>query len=477
MEITMFIIFVLCDLLIVPICWFSFGKTMGEYKEGMVLGVHIPPECVHHPDVSSLSGKTQKSWAIFQKINFAASILICFLCFWDFLIFLGVWLIWIVEYVAGLYYLIIIPHRKMYRLKLENGWVDYSRKMIRIDTSVSAVSEKLALSWKWHLPILFLTAATAFLVSAAEQKYDMFPSEMTLLWTLYGSGVGVCLMFLALHIGIMRIANRVYSENSEINLAANRVTKRGWTEGLTYASWINGAAWILLSICYYFIGPDIPVWLYGGYTILITGAAAALLISIGVSVGKRRKILESNREPYYTDDDEYWKYGWYNNPDDRHILVQDRFNSMNYAFNYGRPGVKVGVGILWGVLGVITIGVIIWVCLLMDSFDKAEVIFTENHGIFSFEAAGYDSEFNIDEIVSVSLIDELPDEDYIRTNGGSTDKVNIGHFRGKETGKCMMFLFKGYTPILKIQLDNLTIYANSKDPTETESWYETMTNY
>ena len=67
----------------------------------------------------------------------------------------------------------------------------------------------------------------------------------------------------------------------------------------------------------------------------------------------------------------------------------------------------------------------------------------------SFEAAGYDSEFNIDEIVSVSLIDELPDEDYIRTNGGSTDKVNIGHFRGKETGKCMMFLFKGYTPILK----------------------------
>ena len=41
----------------------------------------------------------------------------------------------------------------------------------------------------------------------------------------------------------------------------------------------------------------------------------------------------------------------------------------------------------------------------------------------------------------------------------------------------MMFLFKGYTPILKIQLDNLTIYANSKDPTETESWYETMTNY
>ena len=27
MEITMFIIFVLCDLLIVPICWFSFGKN------------------------------------------------------------------------------------------------------------------------------------------------------------------------------------------------------------------------------------------------------------------------------------------------------------------------------------------------------------------------------------------------------------------------------------------------------------------
>ena len=191
--------------------------------------------------------------------------------------------------------------------------------------------------------------------------------------------MGICVLFMALHIGIMSQANRVYSENSDINLSVNRLAKRAWTSGLVYASWTNGAAWIFMAAGYYIAGPDLPAWIYVVYSILLTVGAAALLIPIASSVRKRKAVLESDQEAYYTDDDEYWKYGWYNNPDD----------------------------------------------------------------------------------------------DYIRTNGGSTDKVNIGHFRGKETGKCMMFLYKGYSPILEIRLeDGMTVYINSREEKETEEWYE-----
>ena len=141
----------------------------------------------------------------------------------------------------------------------------------------------------------------------------------------------------------------------------------------------------------------------------------------------------------------------YNNPDDRHILVQDRFNSMNYSFNYGRPAVKV----ILGVLAAVVAGIVIWVVSLLVSLENVQVTFQEEGGGYRFEAAGYECEFSGDDIQSVKLIDGLPDGRFTRTNGGSTEKVNVGHFRGRETGKCMMFLYNDCTPILEIRLDDM----------------------
>ena len=194
MDVALFFVFLICDLIIVPICWFSYGKQ-GEYREGMVMGVHIPAHAVEDPEVKKICGKIQKHWNRFHQINLLLSVLICFLCFYNFTLFIIVWSVWLAEYVAVLYWLIIAPHRQMYRLKLKRGWVD-----------------------------------------AASMRY--------------------------------------------------------------------------------------------------------------------------------VDDDVYWKNGWYNNPDDRHILVQDRFNSMNYSFNYGRPAVKVILGILAAAVA----GIVIWIVLLLMSF-------------------------------------------------------------------------------------------------------------
>ena len=345
MNLILFFIFLLCDLMMVPICWFSFGKQ-SEYREGMLLGVHIPSDCIGDPEVSAICTRQEKDWKRFQRINLVISILVCFLSLWDFFIFIVVWTIWLAEYIGGLYYLIIIPHRKMYRLKIRRGWVkESSRRIVRIDTSVSAASDRLAVDWKWHLPVIILTAATVFFVLGMDQRYRMDPAELEVVWIMYGSGVGICVLFMALHIGIMSQANRVYSENSDINLSVNRLTKRAWTSGLVYASWTNGAA--------------------------------ALLIPIASSVRKRKAVLESDQEAYYTDDDEYWKNGWYNNPDDRHILVQDRFNSMNYSFNWGRPGVKKAGVILYAATIIFVPAILIWTFSFIASFDNAEVVFTE----------------------------------------------------------------------------------------------------
>ena len=347
--------------------------------------------------------------------------------------------------------------------------------MVRIDTAVSAAAGKLAVDWKWHLPVIALTAVTAILIIRTGQKFALDPAEIGVMWWMYGAGAGICVLFLALHIGIAVQANRVYSENPEINFAVNRLTKRAWTSGLIYASWINGAAWITMAAGYYIAGPDLPLWVYVVYSILMAGAAAALLIPVALSVGKRKTLLQSDQEAYYTDDDEYWKSGWYNNPNDRHILVQDRMNSMNYSFNFGRPGVKIAIKLFYAVLIIFVPAIVIWSVSSIASLENAEVVLAEADGIYRIEAAGYDCEFRDDEIRSVNLSDALPEDDYVRTNGGSTDKVNIGYFRGKETGKCMMFLYKDCTPVLEIRLENgMTVYANSREEKDTEDWYDML---
>ena len=102
MDVVLFFIFLICDLIIVPICWFSYGNQ-SEYREGMVMGVHIPAHAVEDPEVTRICGRTQKQWKRFHQISLLLSMLICFLCFYNFTLFIIVWSVWLTGYVAGLY--------------------------------------------------------------------------------------------------------------------------------------------------------------------------------------------------------------------------------------------------------------------------------------------------------------------------------------------------------------------------------------
>lgn len=477
MNLILFFVFLFSDLLIVLICWFSYGNQ-STYKEGMLMGVHIPSDCIHDPQVQEITQKSERVWQLFQRSNLAVGTLVCFLCFLDFLLFIVIWTVWLLFYIGGTYYFIIKSHRQMYRLKIQRGWVnENSRRLVRVDTAVSASSSKLTVSWKWHLPVLVCVAASLIPVLTIRHTYEMAFAEELIIWILYASSVCVCILFLVMHIGISLQSNRVYSENSQVNFSVNRIMKRGWTQGLVWSSWTSGAAWLFLVAAYYICGPDLYGWIYIMYVVVMVLAVSVLILPVVFSVGKKNEILESDTEPYFTDDDEYWKNGWYNNPNDRHIFVQDRLNSMNYTFNFGRPGVKKAAGILYGLTIIFVVAVVLWSIRIVTNLNRAEVTITQQKEIFLVEAAGYECEFAADEIQSVQLLDALPDDSFVRTNGGSTESVSIGYFRGNDTGKCMMFLYTDFTPVLEIQLtEGNVLFVNSREPEKTVQWYEMLEN-
>ena len=69
-------------------------------------------------------------------------------------------------------------------------------------------------------------------------------------------------------------------------------------------------------------------------------SAAGIVIIVLFFIIRRRKeaLLKQDTAPMYIDDDYYWRNGWYSNPDDRRLFIQDRYSSMNYTVNFRQDG-------------------------------------------------------------------------------------------------------------------------------------------
>ena len=120
MDIAMFMIFILMDLIVVLVCRAAYGKKH-EYREGMLFGVHIPRDALETQEISELTDKYRRRWILFQTLNLLAGAGVCFICFLSFALFMTIWLIWLIQYVAGMMYLVYHPHRVLYRIKMKNG--------------------------------------------------------------------------------------------------------------------------------------------------------------------------------------------------------------------------------------------------------------------------------------------------------------------------------------------------------------------
>ena len=137
----------------------------------------------------------------------------------------------------------------------------------------------------------------------------------------------------------------VYSENSDVNITMNQLYKKYVSLGLIMMSLLNTIAfsyvvaeYMLHSTLY---GLDIIV-----YSIIDFTGSIIMIAFFIIARRKRTEVLAADDTPLYVDDDEYWKYGFYYNPNDRHMLVKNRLYDMNYAFNYASRGAQVLVGIL-----------------------------------------------------------------------------------------------------------------------------------
>ena len=434
----MFCVFAVTDLVIIGIFYAVYG-TRRKYSEGMLLGVHLPQSAAESEEVTAFMARYWRNTKIFYAVNVVISTAICGFCFWYFSVFMIVWSVWLLEFCIGAMVLLYGTHRKLYDMKVEKGWIGSSgSRIMAVDTKAAAQSGRMGVSALWHL--LFCALILMPCIDADIRHYLVMSDDG---WIFPVTGILVSFTFGILHTVILRMRNKVYSEDSDLNVEINRMQKNVWSWALVGSSLFNAAAYLVVVSGIDADG-EIGAGMLGVYCIMETIPGFFMIGGFFYMRSRKEKLLRKNDRPLYIDDDVYWKNGWYSNPNDRRLMVQDWACSWNYTTNMARPAGKIFMFLAL----LFVAACLVWGCV-----------------------QGY-SDYGIacDDITGVELLDSLPDDDYRKINGGEDQHKMLGRFKGENTGKCRMYLYTGYTPVLEIMTGDGPVYVNSKDPQETEEW-------
>lgn len=437
------------------------------YSHGMVFGVHIPKEAAEGEEIQGILKKRKKQYTRFMLWNLLASVLVLIPAFWYTSVFFILYSLWIAEYAAGLTGFFSKCQRSLYRLKTARGWSGGAPAgTVLIDTAVTARGERLAFSHWLHAPAVLISAGCA---AAAIWKHGPWETaDRAVAVTLAAAS----LLFWGLHGWLVRRGGKVYSENGSVNRRMNQAAKRGISGGLLGASWLNTAGLAgYMAALWQGRTPDIGniFWLLAFGTL----SAGALVAGLVLAGKKQREIAETDTQEIAVDDDYYWRTGWYCNPDDRRLWVQGRVFDANYGLNMGHPAAKK----ICAAMGVLFLGIIvfmIWLGVMLLRIDFTEIGLAVGTETVQVEAGMYEISFAREEIRELALVDALPDERMRRTNGSADDRLLLGNFKGDTSGPCKLYVYRGYSPILKITLPEYTVYINSRTEGTAQKWYEEL---
>ena len=461
----MLIIFLITDISMVGIFAGVYGN-IAKYREGMLMGVHIPKSELEHPDIKELLQLYKKRNRQFYLWNMLAGIAVCLLCFTYFSIFITVWTLWSVEFCLLTILRVYHYHQKVYDIKQKNGWISSANADVSaaVDTRTSSQIAKKILPAKLHLIPAAVILIPLFFPQIRTYLLNESDGRIMFLCTILVSTAYMGVGYFFAH-----MPNKIYSENSQINLQINALEKRLYTVFLFLSNICNTGAYLGII-------RDIASsnWIGGvgmGIYIFLELIPTAIILIVFFWLRKEKeRILAQDSTPFYIDDDYYWRKGWYNNPNDKRYFVQDRVNSMNYSLNYGHPSAKYVTGGMLVGTGLL----LLWMCILCIRIDFTPIRLTENAAQYSITSGYKTATFALADVESVTLLDNLPDEKFYRSDGSEDNSKLLGNFRGSKTGHCQMYIWIEHAPILQIKTKNTTIFLNSSNEAQTKEWYDQL---
>jgi len=169
----------------------------------------------------------------------------------------------------------------------------------------------------------------------------------------------------------------------------------------------------------------------------------------------------------FSDEDQYWATGNYNNPNDKRVWVEKRIGfgaTVNMASKFGK---------LTNVfLFILVIGTIVLAKFVMPlDFGAVEFKIIDNTAYIN--APMNSDSFSLNDIQEVKQIANLPKVS--KRNGGDSDIFFVGSFTVQGYGNCSVYVHRNNSPYLVISLSDRTVIFNGDTPEKTNEFYSLLT--
>lgn len=324
----------------------------------------------------------------------------------------------------------------MYDLKIGKGWqIPVKKAVAEVDTVVSRMKKTMPVSEIW-------LAVPAWICIGSFVWWFYSATEYRVLLISLAFNALAFIFFCYMHHRMAHGKLKVYSEDSGLNYALNRVSKRAWTGCVVWdATLLCGFQFIMTVLLHSYMtgvaaGKEDLNGLLAG---LVTCAVLSIILIFVVFFAAAGKVKQAKKElaeaanfSYAEDEDVYWKNGYYYNPGDTNTFVENR--SLGITTNMAT---KWGPATKWILVGTFILCIGIGIAMLPIDFGrmtmKEEKDYLELRGCLYYKET-----LPFDEVTEVHLLTEPPESS--RVWGTGTDRFAMGdfHFKGYGNGTAMM---------------------------------------
>ncbi len=445
--------------LLIVILWLVFGVIAAsallyrQYCYHQLLGITLSRTHAQHPDVRETIVSFTKICYWILLLSLLCSLLLLIPFFKAYAEF--AMLLLVAANLFANWFVIHYHQKKLIHIKAENNWIYPQAESATVDIAVSTEKGSSGISpvWVWLFFLISFTPTAVLLMRPDLQP--LYPLGVSIIGPL----CQLCTIFPFYQMQSRH--SRIVHGRSEANTMFVQDEKRINAISATFSSLAMMIFWLLFSFSL-IIDPDGLLLIAPVVLLTVT-----LLVIAGWHQNRIQRLEEtvfstiSGEEEYIVEQDAVWKWGFYNNPSDPHLLVPKRIASMGWTINMGRP---VGKLFLLLIL-ILTVGVI---GLAAYGGIKDYQISVQGSEVI-IDAAMYDKTIEKDQILSVSIIDQLPTGR--RTNGYNGAEKSYGHYFIEGYGKCMLYVYKDVNEYIVIQLagDSGYVILNEKTAGETEA--------
>lgn len=455
---------ILLFIILLPILFLYYFGAKQCINNNIILGITLPLDKVKDTQVLNILDEYKSSLKKYLIIEIFLSFIIILLYKSFFLtMFYYVSLIFIC---CGISFLIIKKYNlRMKTLKEENNWTIGEKHIISIDTKLTLLKNSMVVNKLYFIPIL-LFSLIIFLIGWLNIKnipeimylaIINFMLNLTMLW---------------IYTIIKKLKNKIYSQNSDINIELNKYKKHLLTKNIVIISYIN----TFLSLINVFILKDEPnnFNIYFISIVFLSLILPSTFLCINNKIKNTEKeILRLDKEPILVDEDYFWKYGMlYYDPNNKARFVAKRIGiglvyNVPYKFNYAL-----------NILGIIiSFSTILYIFPLEISNIK---VYEENNTL-NIKFPMYSIEIEEEDIKDIYIVNKKINIGN-KLNGYNSKEKAIGKFRVDINGK--QDIYKIFINInnkdkaIFIDLkDKEDIILNGKDEEETEKFREIIENF